>query len=269
MGTISEVRVRVPGSSANLGPGFDSLGLALGLYDDVEVSVAPDGVVGRGARARAPARCPATTRTWWCGPCAGPGTWSATPRPGIRMRCRNAIPHSRGLGSSAAAAVAGAVAAMALSGPRHGAGAGDVAAGHRGYGGARRQRGGQPARRLRGGLGDRPGISRSGSTLYGSTRTRASTRWRSSRGPNRRPAPPAGCCPTGYRWPTRPSPAAAPRSRCWPSPNAPSCCCRPPRTGCTRSTGVRPTRSRPSWWTRCVRGVSRRPSPAPGRPCSR
>jgi homoserine kinase len=36
--------------------------------------------------------------------------------PGIRMRCRNAIPHSRGLGSSAAAAVAGAVAAMALSG---------------------------------------------------------------------------------------------------------------------------------------------------------
>ena len=40
MGTISEVRVRVPGSSANLGPGFDSLGLALGLYDDVEVAVA-------------------------------------------------------------------------------------------------------------------------------------------------------------------------------------------------------------------------------------
>ena len=53
MGTISEVRVRVPGSSANLGPGFDSLGLALGLYDDVEVSVAPDGVsvevLGEGA----------------------------------------------------------------------------------------------------------------------------------------------------------------------------------------------------------------------------
>ena len=37
MGRPTEVRVRVPASSANLGPGFDSLGLALGLYDDVEV----------------------------------------------------------------------------------------------------------------------------------------------------------------------------------------------------------------------------------------
>jgi homoserine kinase len=115
MGTISEVRVRVPGSSANLGPGFDSLGLALGLYDDVEVSVASDGltveVLGEGAGqvpcddAHLVVR--AMRRTW---------DLVGDAPPGIRMRCRNAIPHSRGLGSSAAAAVAGAVAAMALSG---------------------------------------------------------------------------------------------------------------------------------------------------------
>jgi len=115
MGTISEVRVRVPGSSANLGPGFDSLGLALELYDDVEVSVAPDGlaveVLGEGAGqvpcddAHLVVR--AMRRTW---------DIVGDAPPGIRMRCRNAIPHSRGLGSSAAAAVAGAVAAMALSG---------------------------------------------------------------------------------------------------------------------------------------------------------
>ena len=36
--------------------------------------------------------------------------------PGLHLRCRNAIPHARGLGSSAAAAVAGAVAAAALAG---------------------------------------------------------------------------------------------------------------------------------------------------------
>src|SRR3954464_3570211 len=106
MGTISEVRVRVPGSSANLGPGFDSLGLALGLYDDVEVSVAPDGlaveVLGEGAGqvpcddAHLVVR--AMRRTW---------DLVGDAPPGIRMRCRNAIPHSRGLGSSAAAAVAG------------------------------------------------------------------------------------------------------------------------------------------------------------------
>jgi homoserine kinase len=115
MGRPQEVRVRVPGSSANLGPGFDALGLALGLYDEVEVSVAPDGVVvevaGEGAgrvpcdEAHLVARA---MRMAW-------NVVGDAP-PGIRMRCRNAIPHSRGLGSSAAAAVAGAVAAVVLAG---------------------------------------------------------------------------------------------------------------------------------------------------------
>jgi homoserine kinase len=115
MGRPSEVRVRVPGSSANLGPGFDSLGLALGLYDDVEVSVAAEGieveVVGEGA-GRVPCdEAHLVVR-------AMRAAWAVVgdPPPGIRMRCRNAIPHSRGLGSSAAAAVAGAVAAVVLSG---------------------------------------------------------------------------------------------------------------------------------------------------------
>jgi homoserine kinase len=115
MGRPQEVRVRVPGSSANLGPGFDALGLALGLYDEVEVSVAPDGIVvevaGEGAgrvpcdEAHLVARA---MRTAW--------DLVGDAPPGIRMRCRNAIPHSRGLGSSAAAAVAGAVAAVVLAG---------------------------------------------------------------------------------------------------------------------------------------------------------
>ena len=41
----SRVTVEVPASSANLGPGFDSLGLALGLYDEIDVAVAGDGLV--------------------------------------------------------------------------------------------------------------------------------------------------------------------------------------------------------------------------------
>jgi homoserine kinase len=115
MGRPQDVRVRVPGSSANLGPGFDTLGLALGLYDEVEVSVAPDGVeievAGEGAgrvpcdEAHLVARA---MRTAW--------NIVGDAPPGIRMRCRNAIPHSRGLGSSAAAAVAGAAAAVVLAG---------------------------------------------------------------------------------------------------------------------------------------------------------
>ncbi len=115
MGRPSEIRVRVPGSAANLGPGFDSLGLALALYDDVEVSVASEGasveVLGEGA-----GRVPCddahlvvrAMRTTW--------NIIGDAPPGVRLRCRNAIPHSRGLGSSAAAAVAGAVAAVLLSG---------------------------------------------------------------------------------------------------------------------------------------------------------
>jgi homoserine kinase len=115
MGRPSEVRVRVPASSANLGPGFDSLGLALGLYDEVDVATAPDGVVvevaGEGA-GRVPCDeahlvVRAMRRAW--------DIVGDAPA-GIRMRCRNAIPHSRGLGSSAAAAVAGAVAAVVLTG---------------------------------------------------------------------------------------------------------------------------------------------------------
>ncbi len=115
MGRPSVVRVRVPASSANLGPGFDSLGLALGLYDEIEASVAPEGcgveVLGEGA-----GQVPCDERHLVVR--AMRTAWNVTgdAPAGLRLRCRNAIPHSRGLGSSAAAAVAGAVAAVVLAG---------------------------------------------------------------------------------------------------------------------------------------------------------
>lgn len=108
------VVVRVPATSANLGPGYDALGLALAVHDEVEVRlVAADevtvDVVGEGA-----GEVPlgeehlvvrALRRTL---DLAG-----ATPT-GIHMTCRNVIPHGRGMGSSSAAVVAGIVAARAL-----------------------------------------------------------------------------------------------------------------------------------------------------------
>jgi homoserine kinase len=111
------VRVRVPATSANLGPGFDSLGLALGLHDEVEVAVTAAGldieVSGEGAD-----------------DLVGAGERHLVVRalrvafddlnvaqpPGLALRCANRIPHGRGLGSSAAAIVAGLVAARALAG---------------------------------------------------------------------------------------------------------------------------------------------------------
>ena len=185
----------MPGSSANLGPGFDSLGLALGLYDDVEVSVAPHGVTvevtgeGAGPGALRRARTSSSAR------CAPPGTSPATRPPGIAMRCRNAIPHSRGLGSSAAAAVAGAVAAVVLAG-RDPELERDtllqVTAGMEGHAD-------NAAASLLGGFvvawETAPGIPRSGSTLYGSTRTATSVRWRSSREPSRSTSTTRGLLP--------------------------------------------------------------------------
>ena len=115
MGRPTEVRVRVPASSANLGPGFDSLGLALGLYDEIDVMVAGDGVVvevdGEGA-----AGVPRDERHLVVRAMRQAFAVFGDAPAGLRLRCRNAIPHARGLGSSAAAAVAGAVAGAVLAG---------------------------------------------------------------------------------------------------------------------------------------------------------
>lgn len=106
----------MPASSANLGPGFDSLGLALSLYDDVEV-IASDtpGVtvemLGEGA-----GRVPCDESHLVVRAMRKAFDVVGDAPSGLRLRCRNAIPHSRGLGSSAAAAVAGAVAAVLLAG---------------------------------------------------------------------------------------------------------------------------------------------------------
>ncbi len=107
------VRVRVPATSANLGPGFDSLGLALNLHDDVVVRVADEGlfvdVAGEGADTVPRTRRHLVVRALQ----AGFDALGGQPR-GLEVVCANRIPHGRGLGSSAAAIVAGLAAARAL-----------------------------------------------------------------------------------------------------------------------------------------------------------
>jgi homoserine kinase len=110
------VRVRVPATSANLGPGFDALGLALSLYDEVEARVVPSGlhidVSGEGAADVTDAEeAHLVVRAMRA---AFDDLGGGQP-PGIALRCVNRIPHGRGLGSSAAAIVAGVLAARALA----------------------------------------------------------------------------------------------------------------------------------------------------------
>jgi homoserine kinase len=109
------VRVRVPATSANLGPGFDSLGLALYLHDVVEAWVTDSGlsieVAGEGADTAGAGEAHLVVK-------AMRQTFEildGRQPPGLALRCANRIPHARGLGSSAAAIVSGVLAARALA----------------------------------------------------------------------------------------------------------------------------------------------------------
>jgi len=114
------VTVRVPASSANLGPGFDCLGLALRLYDEVTLTATDGGVrvqvEGEGAGAVPLDESHLVVRAVRSGLELGGLTAAEAAAVGIQVRCRNSIPHSRGLGSSASAVVAGVTAGCALLG---------------------------------------------------------------------------------------------------------------------------------------------------------
>jgi homoserine kinase len=107
------VAVRVPASSANLGPGFDALGLALTLHDEITAEVVGSGldvrVTGEG-RSGVP-----LDETHLVVEAMHAAFDLMGGRPdGLRLSCVNAIPHGRGLGSSSAAIVGGIVLARAL-----------------------------------------------------------------------------------------------------------------------------------------------------------
>lgn len=107
------VRVSVPATAANLGPGFDSLGLALSLRDRLSARVRPDGLVvevsGEGAAGVPRDESHLVVR-------AMRATFDrlGSQPPGLALTCDNVIPHARGLGSSSAAIVAGVGLARAL-----------------------------------------------------------------------------------------------------------------------------------------------------------
>lgn len=113
MPTPSTVHVRVPATSANLGPGFDSAGLALDLHDDVVVRTTSGGievvVEGEGA-----GRLPLDERHLVVRALRAAFDRLGGQPAGLSLHCTNRIPQSRGLGSSSAAIVAGVLGARAL-----------------------------------------------------------------------------------------------------------------------------------------------------------
>jgi homoserine kinase len=108
------VVVRAPASSANLGPGFDALGLALSLHDVAVVRATSGGldieVSGEGQETATAGEDHLVVRAMR----AAFDSLGGQPA-GLSLRSLNAIPHSRGLGSSAAAVITGILAARALA----------------------------------------------------------------------------------------------------------------------------------------------------------
>ncbi|NQX11384.1 homoserine kinase [Microbacteriaceae bacterium VKM Ac-2855] len=108
------VHVLVPATSANLGPGFDTLGLALAYYDELEVT-AVDGsgavveVNGVGA-----GEVPTDASNLVVRAIAYTFADQGQELPGLELIARNTIPHGRGMGSSGAAIVSGIMAAKGL-----------------------------------------------------------------------------------------------------------------------------------------------------------
>jgi homoserine kinase len=107
------VRVRVPATSANLGPAFDCAGLALTVHDELAFTLTDGGLevvmTGEGADTLPADESHLVVRAFRAA-CAELG-WTPA---GLRIVTRNGIPQGRGMGSSAAAVVAGVLGAWAL-----------------------------------------------------------------------------------------------------------------------------------------------------------
>ena len=108
------VKVTVPATTANLGPGFDTLGMALTIYDELEVeAVSGSGVtvevhgVGEGEVPTDETNLVARSLIYAL-------EQLGQPVPGLKLVAHNTIPHGRGVGSSGAAIVAGVMAAKGL-----------------------------------------------------------------------------------------------------------------------------------------------------------
>ena len=109
------VSVSVPATSANLGPGYDALGLALEIRDHVTAQFTDDNLItvvvtGEGA-GKLPTDATHLVAKTIIDACKAFGTEVS----GLRVECKNAIPQGRGLGSSAGAIVAGLVLASELT----------------------------------------------------------------------------------------------------------------------------------------------------------
>ena len=113
---MTKVQARIPATSANLGPGFDTFGLALSFYDEYEAEVISSGleivIHGEGESVAPTDESNLIYRAMKL-------VFDANGKvvPPIRLTCHNNIPHGRGMGSSGAAVAGGVMLAAGLLAP--------------------------------------------------------------------------------------------------------------------------------------------------------
>ncbi|MBV1848870.1 homoserine kinase [Catellatospora tritici] len=110
--------VLAPATSANLGPGFDALGLALDLCDEVTAWVTEDGKTRVTVEGEGAGELPADDTHLVVRAMRETFAELGAQPSGLGLHCRNRIPQARGMGSSSAAIVAGVTLANALAGGR-------------------------------------------------------------------------------------------------------------------------------------------------------
>ncbi|SDB85685.1 homoserine kinase [Raineyella antarctica] len=112
------IAVRVPASSANLGPGYDCMGMALDWFDEVTLTTLDSGievdVTGEGSEDVPRDSSHLIVQTFL----TGLASLQVRPPAGLRLAAHNSIPHGRGLGSSSAAITAGLLLAWAYAHPQ-------------------------------------------------------------------------------------------------------------------------------------------------------
>lgn len=110
------VSVRAPATSANLGPGFDALGMAVQLYNEFDVSLRQDDELRIRVEGEGSGEVPLDRRHLVVRAMREAFDRAGEKLPGLDLHCANHIPHARGLGSSSSAIVGGVAAAAALLG---------------------------------------------------------------------------------------------------------------------------------------------------------
>jgi homoserine kinase len=108
------VTVHVPATTANLGPGFDTLGLALALYDELHVSVRDEPGATVEVHGVGAGEVPTDESNLVVRSIAHTFAAFGQRLPGLNLVANNSIPHGRGMGSSGAAIVSGIMAAKGL-----------------------------------------------------------------------------------------------------------------------------------------------------------